>query len=133
MRTRSHSPGPNRAAVSLAWSTAHSLDSGSFELPIPHPVVQQDRLGGGHVHNHHLVLPVPPVLAWDLWDEQDVHWLPWPKPNWVVVDRRIMLSEDVAWYILWHLKCYLIYFIDPHHVFVHKSYSGVKTRLHTEK
>ena len=95
MRAGSHSPSSNRAAIGSWWSTAHCLDPGCVVLPVPHPAVDKG-LGGGHVHYHHLVLPVTLVLGWDFWYQHDVHRLPRAKPVGVIVGWWKQLLEDVA-------------------------------------
>ena len=97
-------PGTNRAAVSLRGATTDGLDPGSSILPVAHPVVVDNGLGGGHVHKQHFVLLWCRVLRGYFWGKQNIHWFPWPKPHWIPVCGGVLLPEDVAGNVLRHLK-----------------------------
>ena len=87
------------AAVSLAWPTANCLDSGSARLSVPHPVVEAG-LASRDVHDHHLVLSTPSVLAGNIRDQEDITPLPRPPPSRVIVDRLVYLFSQKGYDVL---------------------------------
>ena len=97
-------PGSNRAAVGLRGATTNGLQPGRCILPVPHPVVVDNGLGGGHIHKQHFVLLWCSVLRGNFWGQQNIHWFPWPKPHWVPVCGGVLLPENVAGNVLRHLK-----------------------------
>ena len=103
MTTGRHSPRPHRAGVGLTLSTANSLDPGSIVLSISHPVVQDNWRGCGDVHDHNCVLLGSLVFAGELRDHQHINWLPITKSTCVVIVWRVLLSKDIAGYVLWYL------------------------------
>ena len=118
MGTGGDCSGTYRAVVSSAGAAADCFYPGSGVLAVGHPVVEHHWLGCRYVHDHHAVLLCSSVLAWNLRNHQDINWLPWSKPDRVIVCRRVLLSEDVAWHSLGRLKRYRILQISPTHTFL---------------
>ena len=103
MTARRHCPSSHRTGVCSTLATAHCLNPTRFVVPIPHPIVVDNGSGCRDIHHHHLVLCGSFVLALDFRHQHHSYWLPGPKSCLIIVEWRLLLSEDVAGNVLWHL------------------------------
>ena len=105
-----HCPRSHWAGVGSTSTTAHSFDPLGIIVSISHPIVEDNWCGCRYVHDDYPVLRGPLVLAVDGRHQHYIYWLPEPKSCRVIVQWRLLLSEDVGWDVLWHL--YIKGFLD---------------------
>ena len=117
MGTGGDCSGTYRAVVGSTGAAAYRLYSCRGVLAVAHPVVEHHWQGCWYIHDHYAILLCSSVLAWNLRNHQDINWLPWSKPDRVIVCRWVLLSEYVAWHSLGWLKGYRILQISPTYTF----------------